>query len=161
MSSTLTPLFSKASDLWGTPAAVFQHYHTRYAFTIDAAANAQMTLLPRWWGPDSRLSTDALAVSWAGETCWLNPPYSRVKDFTRKARLEQLEQRVTTVMLIPSRTDTAYWHDYIWNTAAHTWQHGIQGQFLRGRLKFRDARGTSMNPAPFPSVVIVFDGATV
>lgn len=55
---------------------------------------------------------------------------------------------VTIVMLIPARTDTSYFHDYIYGKA--------EIRFLRGRLKFEDENGVAMNPAPFPSMVVIF-----
>ena len=55
---------------------------------------------------------------------------------------------VTIVMLIPARTDTSYFHDYIYGKA--------EIRFLRGRLKFEDENGEAMNPAPFPSMVVIF-----
>lgn len=55
---------------------------------------------------------------------------------------------VTIVMLIPARTDTSYFHDYIYGKA--------EIRFLRGRLKFEDENGAAMNPAPFPSMVVIY-----
>ena len=52
-------------------------------------------------------------------------------------------------MLIPSRTDTSYWHDYIFNNA--------EIEFLRGRLKF-EVDGVSGDPAPFPSALVIYKG---
>ena len=73
---------------------------------------------------------------------------------------------VTTVMLIPSRTDTKYWHKYIWNEYDNKFQEGVEGRFIRGRLKFRRTNAIldpsqpapALQPAPFPSVVIIFHG---
>lgn len=154
-------LHSKQSDFWGTPGDFFEIYHREFHFTIDASADEHNHLLPRWWGPGSALGENALEVSWKGETCWLNPPYSNILDFTRKARYESIFNGVTTVMLIPSRTDTQYWHKYIWDEHENTWQAGVSGRFIRGRLKFRKTDVTiesKLQPAPFPSVVIIFHG---
>jgi len=49
------------------------------------------------------------------------------------------------VALIPSRTDTKYWHEYVMKA-----RHIL---FVKGRIKF----GDGANSAPFPSVVVVFD----
>lgn len=154
-------LHSKQSDFWGTPRDFFEMHHREFHFTIDASADEHNHLLPRWWGPGSALGENALEVSWKGETCWLNPPYSNILDFTRKARYESIFNGVTTVMLIPSRTDTQYWHKYIWDEHENTWQAGVSGRFVRGRLKFRKTDVTidsKLQPAPFPSVVIIFHG---
>jgi hypothetical protein len=58
----------------------------------------------------------------------------------------------TVVMLLPSRTDTKYWHRFIWDAEKHQPRPGVEVRFIKGRLKF----GNSQNSAPFPSVVIVF-----
>ena len=157
---------SRESDFWGTPQDFFLPLHEEFHFTIDASADETNHLLPRWWGPGSPLGVNALEVSWAGETCWLNPPYSNILDFTRKARYESLFNGVTTVMLIPSRTDTKYWHKYIWNEYDNKFQEGVEGRFIKGRLKFRRTNAIldpsqpapALQPAPFPSVVIIFHG---
>lgn len=53
------------------------------------------------------------------------------------------------VMLIPARTDTAYFHDWIFGKADEI-------RFLRGRIKFTDEDGNAAQSAPFPSVVVVW-----
>ena len=85
---------------------------------------------------------DALKQEWQG-VCWMNPPYGReIKRWMQKAYESSLAG-ATVVCLVPARTDTAWWHDY-----------AFKGEitFLRGRLKFGDAK----NSAPFPSAVVVF-----
>lgn len=79
--------------------------------------------------------------SWDGERVFCNPPYGReIKEWVKKAS----ESDAVTVMLLPARTDTAWFHDYIYN------KHKID--FFRGRLKF----GDSKNSAPFPSMLVTF-----
>ncbi len=85
---------------------------------------------------------DGLALTWLG-TCWMNPPYGRkIGQWVRKAYESSL-LGATVVCLLPARTDTAWWHDYV-----------VKGEirFLRGRLKF----GGQKNSAPFPSAVVVY-----
>jgi len=75
----------------------------------------------------------------------MNPPYGReIAAFMRKAYEESLNG-ATVVCLVPSRTDTEWWHRY-----------ATRGQaiFLRGRLKF----GGASTSAPFPSAVVIFWG---
>lgn len=74
-----------------------------------------------------------------------NPPYSNVKEWIKKAYEESL-CGTKVVLLIPARTDTKAWHDYIFPYAKKI-------EFIKGRLKF----GNSKNPAPFPSAVITFE----
>lgn len=78
----------------------------------------------------------------------MNPPYGReLKHWVEKAYNESLKGAVV-VCLIPARTDTSYWHNYIFGKA-----HEIR--FIKGRVKFGDGKGS----APFPSAIIVFDSS--
>jgi site-specific DNA-methyltransferase (adenine-specific) len=85
---------------------------------------------------------DGLSIEW-GKSNFVNPPYSNLKAWCKKAYDESLKGK-TVVMLIPSRTDTAAWHDYCMKAQ--------EIRFIRGRLKF----GESKNSAPFPSAVVIF-----
>ena len=85
-----------------------------------------------------------------GEVVFMNPPYGReIKDWIKKAHDEHFKNKTTVVCLIPARTDTSYWHDYIFNKATDI-------RFLRGRIKFEDINGNASNSAPFPSAIIVY-----
>ena len=57
-----------------------------------------------------------------------------------------------TVMLIPARTDTRWFHEHLWDATTQRPQTGIEIRLLRGRLKF----GNGKNSAPFPSMLVVF-----
>ena len=75
----------------------------------------------------------------------MNPPYGRdIKKWIRKAYLESLNPDTTVVCLVPSRTDTKYWHEFC--------MKATEINFVKGRLKF----GDSKNAAPFPSAIVVF-----
>ena len=80
-----------------------------------------------------------------------NPPYGRqIGDWVQKGYEESQKPGTLVVMLIPSRTDTSYFHDYILHGKAD------EIRFLRGRLKFTDEDGNAKDAAPFPSAVIVW-----
>lgn len=148
-------MFSKASDEWATPREVFYALDAEFAFNVDAAATAENALCGTFFGPGS-VYPDALAlVDWGRPyrpaTAWLNPPYSRCREFIAKAA-EQAVNGNTVVCLIPSRTDTAYWHAHIWDGERHQPRPGVEVRFVKGRLKF----GTGRNSAPFPSAVVIF-----
>lgn len=85
---------------------------------------------------------NGLLQNWGREIVFMNPPYSQVNDWMRKA-YGSAQEGATVVCLVPSRTDTEWWHSY-----------AMKGEirFIKGRLKFGDA----VNSAPFPSAVIVF-----
>lgn len=164
-------MFSKKSDLWVTPDVLFNALNEEFKFTLDVAADESNHKCELWLGPGG-LVEDALSVSWDG-VCWMNPPYSQVGAFIEKAAAERL-LGVTTVALIPARTDTKYWHQHIWDyehvnkCRAYdgastlwkdgTWRQGVRGRFLKGRVKFVNPESTRSNSAPFPSAVIIFHG---
>lgn len=90
---------------------------------------------------------DGLKQPWGGQTVFCNPPYGRaIKDWVKKCSEEAKQPNTTVVLLIPARTDTAYFHDYIYL------QPNVEIRFIRGRLKFGDGK----NSAPFPSMVVIF-----
>jgi phage N-6-adenine-methyltransferase len=66
-----------------------------------------------------------------------------IKDWMKKA-YEESQKGCTVVCLVPSRTDTGWWHEYV--------MKADEIRFIRGRLKF----GGSKNSAPFPSVIVIF-----
>lgn len=83
-----------------------------------------------------------------GYRVFCNPPYGRaITDWVEKAYREGTKDNTIVVMLIPARTDTRYFHDFI--------QHRSEIRFVKGRLKF----GNSKQAAPFPSMVVIFRGA--
>lgn len=79
-----------------------------------------------------------------GCRCFCNPPYSRIGDFVKKAYNESHEPGTLIVLLIPARTDTRYFQEYIY--------HRAEIRFIKGRLKF----GNSKNSAPFPSMIVIY-----
>lgn len=130
---------------WASPQAVFDALHARFDFTIDVAADASNAKCPRYYD----LAKDGLAQSWQGERVWCNPPYGRGLDlWVRKAFEEASTGQATVVLLLPARTDTKWFHEYILPHA--------EIEFVQGRLRF----GGHANAAPFPSMIAIFDGAS-
>ena len=126
------------TDVHGTPRDFFNKLHAEFDFTLDPCSDGTNALCAKFYTPE----TDGLAHSWFGERVFMNPPYSDMKRWMAKAYLESLFGALV-VCLVPVRTDTAWWHDY-----------AMFGEirFLRGRLRFGDAKTN----APFPSAVVVF-----
>lgn len=163
-----TTSFQTGKDTWQTPRYLFTELDKEFQFTLDGAANADNHLCSRWLGPDSPLSEDALTASWRDEIVFCNPPYSLVSNFVKKAWDERHSS--CCVLLIPSRTDTRWWHSHIWDNSTHTWRELVSGRFIKGRVKFIDPSGPLRKPtasvingshgannsAPFPSVILVF-----
>lgn len=137
-------LFSHESDDWCTPRDKFNEWAKVFNFKVDAAASNDNKLCEIHYGPGSEFNIDALSCEWKRDLLhFCNPPYSRISDFIRKGYMEY-KRGVSSVFLIPSRTDTRYWHEYIEGEAEVT--------FLKGRLKFEGAK----NSAPFPSCLVKY-----
>lgn len=135
--------YSQKSDEWETPQDVFDRLNKLFNFDIDVASSEDNTKVKDKY---FTIKDDALSINWGSNTTvWCNPPYSTVKLWIKKAYEESI-LGVTVVMLIPARTDTRAWHDYIFPYA--------KIEFLRGRLKFSGSK----NSAPFPSAVVIFYG---
>ena len=150
-------MFSKASDEWATPQVFFDALHAEFEFGLDVAASVENRKTAVYFGPDhdDESCQDALVQPWTiaadGHTCWMNPPYSQCRAFIEKAAREA-SQGATVVALVPSRTDTKWWHSAVYDAALRAFRPGVEVRFVKGRLKF----GEGKNSAPFPSVVIVF-----
>ncbi len=130
--------FSSKTDLWATPQKFFDKYDAIFNFTLDVCATKDNAKCAAYY----TIEDNGLTQSWTG-VCWMNPPYGREIGVWMKKAYESSLQGATVVCLVPSRTDTKWWHDY-----------AMQGQieFIKGRLKFGDAK----NSAPFPSAIVVF-----
>lgn len=136
----LQTMFSSKTDLWSTPQELFDELNKEFSFQLDPCALPCNAKCARFYTPDD----DGLLQPWLGLRVFCNPPYGRkVGDWVRKAYCEA-QLGALVVMLLPARTDTAYFHDYIYNKA--------EIRFIRGRLKF----GGCKNTAPFPSMVVIF-----
>jgi DNA N-6-adenine-methyltransferase (Dam) len=121
--------FSSASTEWATPEAVYQGLHAEFDFTLDPCPLG---------GTVDGTSPD---VQWAGRRVFCNPPYGPgIRPFLDRA----LEADIA-VFLLPARTDTKWFHEVVL-------PHAQEIRFLRGRLKF----GQAKNSAPFPSMIVIF-----
>lgn len=134
-------MYSSATDEWATPQDLFDSLDREFQFTLDPCANELNHKCERYY---SR-ADDGLSKNWGGQSVFCNPPYGRqIGKWVRKASEESKKPRTVVVMLIPARTDTSWFHDYIYGKA--------EVRFVRGRIKFGEAR----NAAPFPSMIVVF-----
>ena len=129
-------MFSSASDMWETPKDFFDRLNEEFHFTLDVCAAAENAKCSRFYTKEA----NGLMQPWDG-ICWCNPPYGRdIGKWVKKAA----DADCTVVMLLPARTDTRWFHDYIYGRA--------EIRFIKGRLKF----GNAQNCAPFPSMVVIF-----
>lgn len=124
-------LFSSATDNWSTPREVYQVLDAEFRFNDDPCPLNDKPL------------EDGLARPWGSRT-FVNPPFSTIAKWCKKA-FDEWKSGKTVVMLMPSRTDTRYWHDYI--------MEADEIRFIKGRLKF----GKAKSPATFGSAIVVFN----
>jgi site-specific DNA-methyltransferase (adenine-specific) len=112
-----------------------------FHFNLDPCATPDNAKCKRFF----TTKDDGLQENWEGCTVFCNPPYGKViGQWVKKCYEESQKPNTTVVMLIPARTDTKWFHEYIY--------HKAEIRFVKGRLKF----GGSNNSAPFPSMVVIF-----
>lgn len=139
-------LYSSAKDDWETPQDLFRALDAEFHFTLDAAANERNAKCAKYFTPEM----DGLLQLWkTGGAVWCNPPYGKdIWKWCKKA-FEEAQNGQTVVMLIHARTDTKWFHDWVYGKA--------EIRFLRGRLKFRKD-GNVIHNAPFPSLIAIYRG---
>lgn len=133
-------MFSSKTDMWATPQDFFDALNEEFSFTTDVCAVPENAKCTHFFSPED----NGLKQEWTG-VCWCNPPYGReIEKWVKKA----YESDCTVVGLLPARTDTKWFHDYIYGKA--------EIRFVKGRLRF----GGASTSAPFPSMVVVLEGRT-
>jgi phage N-6-adenine-methyltransferase len=135
-------LFTSKTDEWETPQWLYDELNEEWQFMVDVCASEQNKKHWLFWDKEN----DGLKQDWHRyTTCWMNPPYGREIGKWVKKAYEESQKGATVVCLLPARTDTIWFHEYC-----------TKGEirFLKGRLKF----GDSKNPAPFPSMIVIFKG---
>lgn len=142
MNSPDHALFSRSSDEWETPQQLFDSLDAEFHFTLDACATDKNHKCDRYY----TIEDNGLSKDWSGECVWVNPPYSKISAWVEKCYREGIKDNTIVVMLIPSRTDTKYFHRFI--------LHRSELRFVRGRVRFNNA-----DNAPFPSMIVIFRGA--
>lgn len=132
---------SSKTDNWATPKDFFDNLNEEFHFTLDPCANEENHKCDLFYTKEQ----DGLTKDWGGHVVFCNPPYGKeIADWVRYSYEQSQKPNTTVVMLIPARTDTRYFHDYIYGKA--------EIRFIKGRLKFGDAT----TPAPFPSMIVVY-----
>jgi len=136
--------FSTGKDNWGTPPWLFHRCSRIWDFRLDACAEKWSAKCDQWYG----VKKDGLKNPWRKWT-WCNPPYSNIEAWLEKASKERM-RGASSVILMPSRTDTRAWHRYA--------PQASRVFFIKGRLKFIDPNGLcERTSAPFPSLLLEFD----
>lgn len=130
--------FSSKTDMWATPQDLFDSLNKKYKFNLDPCATKENAKCKKFFTEEE----NGLKKSWKEKRVFMNPPYGRgIGAWIKKASEGGAE---IVVCLLPARTDTKWFHEYIYNKA--------ETQFIKGRLKF----GGHENSAPFPSMIVIF-----
>lgn len=139
-------MFSTGKYDWETPKKFFDELNEEFNFTLDPCCTHENAKCEKHY----TIEDNGLEQDWGGETVFCNPPYSvkgRQDPWIRKCYEESLKPNTTVVALIPARTDTARFHDYIYGKA--------EIRFLRGRLYY-EINGEPMDRPPYPSMVCIW-----
>lgn len=135
--------FSSERQDWATPWPFFRQIDEKYGpCELDVCALPETAKCEKYFTP----SEDGLIQSWPG-VCWMNPPYGReIAKWVCKAwqEVHLLNNAARVICLLPARTDTRWWHEFVTKAAIC--------EFIRGRIKFQGAK----HSAPFPSAIVVF-----
>ena len=136
-------LFSTGKNDWETPKELFEELDSEFHFTLDPCATPENAKCKKFFTEEQ----NGLIQDWSGEVVFCNPPYSdkQQTEWVKKC-WEHGQSGGLAVMLIPARTDTKRFHQYIYNN------DNAEIRFIKGRLKF----GNSKNSAPFPSMIVIF-----
>ena len=118
-----------------------------FGFAVDAAADHTNHLCPSWYGPGG-VYEDALSVPEWLSPAFCNPPYGKGIDKWLEKFIEQTSLGVTTVALLPARTESRWWAE------------GIIGKaeiiFLTGRVPFWKPGLDKPSQPDHPSAVCIY-----
>lgn len=126
--------FSSQRLDWRTPSHIYEKLNDEFNFDCDPCPTVE-----------GLHKKDMLGSSW-GQRNFVNPPYGNEIPKWIKKGYEESKKGKLVVFLIPSRTDTSWWHEYILNAD--------EIRFIKGRIKFEGAKYN----APFPSCIVIFKG---
>lgn len=119
-------LYSSRTDLWATPQNFFDKLNDEFHFDLDACAIPSNAKCERFYSPEQ----DGLSQPWIGNV-WCNPPYGKgISKWIAKAQNEIQRNANVIVLLIPARTDTRWFHKYLYN------KQNVELRFIKGRIKF-------------------------
>lgn len=134
-------LFSSDNTVWETPKDLFKELDEEFKFTLDPCCNEENKKCSKYYTEKD----NGLIQDWSNDIVFMNPPYGKsISLWISKAYQESLKG-TKVVALLPARTDTKWFHNYVLGKA--------EIRFIKGRLKF----GNSINSAPFPSMVVIWN----
>jgi len=146
--TNLKAMLSSRDMTWETPQDFFDELNKELNFNLDPCAFHETAKCKYYYTKDE----DGLTKDWGGSRVFCNPPYgTEIKKWVKKCYEESQKPDTGVVALIPARTDTQYFHNFIYK------KPNVEIRFIKGRLKFGGKQKGS-GPAPFPSMVVVFNG---
>lgn len=133
--------FNTSRQDWSTPKELFNKLNKEFNFEWDLAAEQDNALCNKFYSKEQ----DGLKQKWEG-VCWLNPPYgdksSKMVNWIKKAYDDTQENpNLIVVMLIPARTNTKWFANYI--------AQCCEVRFIIGRPKFGNAKDGLPQPLLF------------
>jgi len=131
----------KRKGVWITPKEFFQPLREEFDLRIDTAASASNAMMPILFDKER----DAFKQDWRGLRAWCNPPYGRSEIYKWVQRCATGGASIV-VALLPARTDTRWFHDFIYK------KRGVEIRFVKGRIRFSGTTGAGK----FPSMVVIF-----
>ena len=132
-------LFTSDSTEWETPQALFDELNKEFHFNLDPCATKQNAKCKKFYTKKD----DGLVQDWKGKRVFCNPPYGK---YTTPLWIKKCATSgaAVCVALIPSRTDTRWFHEYIYGKA--------EIRFVKGRLHFSNSK----DAATFPSMIVIW-----
>jgi phage N-6-adenine-methyltransferase len=133
-------LNSSKSVEWSTPQSLFDSLDRLFHFSLDPCATRENAKCKLFFTKED----DGLAQDWSGLRVFCNPPYGdQIGKWARKC-FESSQAGALVVLLVPSRTDTVWFHEWV--------QYKAEIHFMKGRQRFGDAKSN----APFPSLIAIY-----
>ncbi len=129
------------NDNWETPPEVFARYGAPHRLSLDVCAEASSSKCPEYFSP----ALDGLTQNWSGRV-WMNPPCSNLRAWVAKA-FRSRNHCECIVCLLPARTDTKWFHSYVYRRAAI--------RFIKGRISFV-YQGDTFNRSSFPLMIVTY-----
>jgi phage N-6-adenine-methyltransferase len=134
-------LFSSRSEEWPTPQAFFDALDREFHFTLDPCATVENAKCGMFFTKRE----NGIDQSWGRHRVFCNPPYGRTMSLWAHKCFQASREGAHVVLLAHARTDTRWFHDWVYGKADDI-------RFLRGRLRFGDGQQS----APFPSLVAIY-----
>lgn len=135
----------KIHDDYGTPPSVYARACMKYDIypSLDVCATQENAKCKKFFTEKQ----DSLMYEWK-ETFFMNPPYSKVEKFMKKAYYQHLKHGIDGLILVFAKTDTKWWHSFVEDKA--------EIHFIKGRIKFFKDGYETRNSAPYPSCFLIY-----